>query len=204
MGSRVDRTRTGLMALDVALLLPEPIRARALELSDATWRRGSRGVRLDDSHLPHVTLTQQFVSAIQLDGVLESIDRVVRRFQPLTLSVNGGAKGGSSIWMALERTPALVELHQQLMDALDGFERRTGTAAAFFEGDARQKDVAWVTGYRTKASFEWFRPHVTLGHGSQPPAIPPFAFDATTVAACHLGRFCSCRCVFRSWMLTSE
>jgi hypothetical protein len=63
-------------------------------------------------------------------------------------------------------------------------------------------DVIWVSGFRLKAAFGEFTPHVTLGHGKEPPAIEPFAFDATTVAACHLGRFCTCRRVLANWTLT--
>lgn len=59
----------------------------------------------------------------------------------------------------------------------------------------------WVTGYRLKSSFGAFTPHISLGHGDQPPAIEPLTFTATMVAACHLGRFCSCRTILRSWEL---
>ena len=95
----------------------------------------------------------------------------------------------------------IVSLHERLMDTLRGLERPGGMASAFFEGDARVGDIAWVTGYRLKSSLSAFNPHVTLGHGAEPPHIDPFEFDATTVAACHLGRFCSCRSVLRSWTL---
>ena len=87
------------------------------------------------------------------------------------------------------------------MDALHSFERPGGGPAAFLESAARQGDVAWVTGYRRTASLDAYTPHITLGHADEPPRINPFTFEATSVAACHLGRFCTCREVLRSWEL---
>jgi hypothetical protein len=109
--------------------------------------------------------------------------------------------GSSSIWMSIERTHALVELHTRVLDAARPFDRERGDGSAFFANDARDRDVQWVTGYRTSSSGPSFQPHITLGHGIRPPTIEPVDFDATTVAACHLGRFCSCRRVLREWRL---
>jgi hypothetical protein len=87
------------------------------------------------------------------------------------------------------------------MHGLHGVERPGGTPAAFVDGEARLGDVLWVTTYRVKASFGAFTPHITLGHAAAPPAIEPIVFDASTLAACHLGRFCTCRRILRQWTL---
>ena len=198
---------SALLALDVALLLPPDARERAIRLSSslsppsppASARQAH--FRLDDDHHPHITLTQQFVRAEELDAALERIDETVRGQRPLAIRVTGGGKGHSSVSMAVERSEAIASLHERLMEELRGLERPGGTAAAFFEGDARVGDVAWVTGYRLKSSLSAYHPHVTLGYAADPPSIEPFTFEATTIAACHLGRFCACRKVLRSWEL---
>ena len=192
---------SALLALDVALLLPAQAREQAMQLSAALPAAASHGWRLDAGHLAHITLTQQFVRVDEIDAVLERIDETLRGQAPIAVHVTGGGKSASSVWMAVERTPAITALHERLMEALRGLERPGGTAAAFFEGDARVGDVAWVTGYRLKSSLGSYNPHATLGHAATPPAIAPFEFQATIVAACHLGRFCSCRRVLRSWEL---
>jgi hypothetical protein len=151
--------------------------------------------------MPHVTLTQHFVRVDELDPVFERIDEVLRVQPPLTFHVLGGGKSGHSLTIQIDRTQAISDLHERLMEALRGFERPGGTAAAFFGDDARVADVVWVAGYRLKSSFGAFSPHITLGHGPEPPHIEPFTFEATTVAACHLGRFCSCRRALRTWTL---
>jgi 2'-5' RNA ligase len=190
-----------LLALDVAILPPPDVSRRAMALSAALPQEGSDAFRLDDDHLPHITLTQQFVREDELDLAFEHVGGVLAGFPPLRILATGGGKSGHSIWIAIERTPELVALHERLMEALRGIERPEGTPAAFFGGDGRVGDVLWVTGYRLKSSFGHFVPHVTLGHGAEPPQLDPFAFDAATVAASHLGRFCSCRRVLRNWAL---
>ena len=192
---------TSVVALDVALLLPTDVARRAIELSAALPQEESDGLRLDADHLPHVTLTQLFVREEELDIAFGRIDEVLQAQPPLRLRVAGGGQSDHTIWMTVERTPELVALHEQLMDALRGVERETGGPAAFVDGDARVRDVLWVAGYRLKSSLEQFAPHITLGHAAEPPKIEPFAFDASTVAACHLGRFCTCRRVLRQWTL---
>ena len=103
--------------------------------------------------------------------------------------------------MSIAQTLDLVELHRALMDALSHFERPDGTSAAFADGDARPGDVAWVAGFRRSSSYAAFRPHITLGHSSTLPQVEPLAFEASTIAACQLGRFCTCRRVLRRWEL---
>ena len=190
-----------LLALDVAILPPPDVGERAARLSVTLPAEQSQGLRLDADHLPHITLTQQFVRSDDLDAIFECLDEALRGQPPMTLQVTGGGKGASSVWMDVARTAAISRLHGRLMDALHGFERPGGGPAAFVAGDARQDDVAWVTGYRRTASLSAYTPHITLGHASEPPAVDPWTFEATTVAACHLGRFCTCRQVLRSWEL---
>jgi 2'-5' RNA ligase len=156
---------------------------------------------LDADHHPHITLTQQFIRVDELDAALDRVDETLRGLGPLEVRITGGAKTGHSVWMAVERTERLAQLHERLMETLRGFERPGGGPAAFFGEDARVGDVVWVTGYRLKSSLAAFTPHITLGQSHQPPQIEPCTFIADTVAACHLGRFCSCRTVLRNWQL---
>jgi 2'-5' RNA ligase len=189
-----------LIAVDIAILPPASVARIAIESSAALPRAESHGLLLGtDDYLPHITLLQQFVSAPALSAFLDRIADVVRARLPIALRVTGGGMGSNSVWMSIARTAALVDLHQRVLDAALPFDRALGDATAFVGGDARDRDVQWVTGYRTASSGPSFQPHLTLGHAARPPAIEPFDFEATTVAACHLGRFCSCRRVLRAW-----
>jgi 2'-5' RNA ligase len=193
---------TDLLALDVALLPPPETAARARAVS-ASLPPGDEEHRLmlDDGHLPHVTLTQAFVRANELVAVFDRVDEILLGTPPLRLRVTGGGRGSSAVWMVIEPSHDLQALHERLMEGLRGLERPGGTPGAFHQAEGRVADVLWVAGYRLKSSLGAYQPHITLGHAAEPPAIEPFEFDVSTVAACHLGRFCTCRVVLRRWSL---
>ena len=192
-----------LVAVDVAILPPPDVSARAIALSAALPPDDSERFVLDAEHRPHVTLTQAFIRAEEVDAAFDRVDEVLRGQRPLTLRVTGSGKSGHSVTMAIDRSDELMALHEAVMEALRGYERPGGTPAAFVDGDARVADVLWVTGYRLKSSFGSFTPHITLGHGETAADVEPFSFGANTVAACHLGRFCTCRAVLRVWELSA-
>ena len=189
------------VALDVAILPPPDVMARAMDYSAALPADGSQGLRLDDEHLPHITLTQQFVRQEELDVVFANIEDVLEQQPPLRMRITGSGHSGHTLWLTIERTAELLDLHHRLMDTLRGLERPGGGPSAFYEGAGRVGDVLWVSSFRLEASFGAFTPHITLGHGRRAPDVEPFTFDGTTVAACHLGRFCSCRKILQAWEL---
>jgi 2'-5' RNA ligase len=193
-----------IVALDVAVLPPPEVSQRAIAISASLPAEDFQGLRLDESHLPHITLTQMFARANELDEVFARVDEVVRRATPMPLRITGGGQGTHSVWIDIEKTPALMQLHEQLMDALRGLERPDGGTGGFFDDNARLRDVLWVTGYRLKSSLHHYTPHITLGHGTAPPAIEPSDFVADMVAVCHLGKFCTCRTVLRQWKLSES
>ena len=190
-----------LIALDVAVLPPPDVAARAVALSAALPEFESPPLRLDADHLPHITLMQLFARFNELDLVMSTVNDVVIDVPPLLLRATGGGHGANTVSIAIEKAPPLVALHERLMEALRGLERPDGGTGAFLGDDARLRDVLWVAGYRLKSSFHHFEPHITLGHGSEPAALEPFTFEADTVAVCHLGRYCTCRRVLRQWRL---
>jgi 2'-5' RNA ligase len=192
------------VAIDIAILPPADVSAHAIALSTALPRAESRGLQLGPGFLPHITLTQQFVSRGVLDQAIAQVDRALRRQPPLPLRVTGGGRGSNSVWMAIARTPALVRLHERLLDVTAAFEAAGGDASAFVDGDARDRDVRWVREFRRESSFARFTPHITLGHASEPPCVEPFDFVATRIAMCPLGRFCTCRRIIRAWELAKS
>lgn len=181
--------------------------ARAVALSAALRPRhpGSEAahgrLQLNDEHLPHVTLTQHYVRETNLERAFAQVETVLAGHEPIPLVVSGSGRSRHTLWMTVTRTPELLDLHERLMAAMRGFEHPGGGRDAFFDDDARVRDVLWVAGFRLQASGSAFTPHITLGHGDEAPAFEPMACTATTVAACHLGRFCTCRRVLRSWDL---
>ena len=195
---------SAVFAIDVAILPPPDVSQRAVDLSAQLPKEESEGLLLGPEYLPHITLLQQAVDSNDLPTLLDRLGAVIERLAPMSLRVTGGAMGSRSVWMEIERTNSLVDLHARVLEVSQPFDAHVADHLAFFGGDARDRDVRWVSGYRTESSGARFRPHVTLGHAARPPAIEPFTFEASTVAACHLGRFCSCRRVLRGWTLNAS
>ena len=190
-----------LIALDIAILPPPPVARRAIELSAALPATEPQGLRLGAHMLPHITLTQHFVQADEMENVLDRVAAEIAGFDPVPLTVSGAGRSRSAVWMAIDQTPLLTDLHRRLMDALREFEHEGGLPAAFVDGEGRPGDVEWVANFRRTSSYASFDPHITLGHAATLPEVERLTFDAATIAACHLGKFCTCRRVFRQWEL---
>ena len=194
------------LAVDVAVLLPDALLQPLLRLN-ATLLPPPDGFRFDDTHLPHVTLAQQFIAAARLPDVIRETAAVLRGAGPLRLLPAGMSRGRTASTVRLVPTEPLTRLHAGLMDRLQPFEAGPGEETAFFSNTgepARGADVEWVRQFRTQAAYGRFDPHVTLGVGPLLRLDPLRGADATRAALCHLGRFCTCRRVLAEWSLTAH
>ena len=194
----------GLLAVDVAVLLTDPLLQPVLRLN-AELLPPPGGFRFDDTHLPHVTLAQLFIAAARLPDVIHEAEAVTRDCAPLRLAPAGASRGRTASTVRLEPTDALMRLHSRLMDRLQRFESVQGDATAFLAAGglpARDADVEWVRQFRTHAAYDGFDPHVTVGVGALQEPGPLPAADGARVALCQLGRFCTCRRILAEWTLT--
>ncbi|MBI4459940.1 MAG: 2'-5' RNA ligase family protein [Acidobacteria bacterium] len=195
------------LAVDVAVLLPEPIQQCVRALNAALRLQRKEGFRFDASHLPHVSLVQQFVRRENLSALVQRLDSVLGRKTTPPLRVIEIGRGDTTSHFLLQRTPELLRLHETLMDLAASFEELSGTTDAFFSDDepARLSDVEWVLQFRSRSSYKNFSPHITLGIGSFPKAPEdlrlPLDFVGERIALCQLGRSCTCRTVIREWGL---
>ncbi len=192
-----------ILAIDVAVLVPDPVAAVAAETSRRLAARHREALRLDDAHHPHITLAQQFIDESRLPELLEELDRLLRHEPGLALRVAGAAADHGTIALTVDESPDLQRLHESIMDAIEPFESPDGGPDAFqSQGETiRGEDVEWVRNYREDSAYAHYRPHVTLGHGVRAPLVEPIEFRAARVAVCRLGRFCTCRAILREWPL---
>lgn len=193
---------TRLLALDVVLLLPGAATSAVARLN-ARLQSPPAGFRFDDTHLPHITLVQQFVRGADLGAVVRALGHIAAQFPPIALRGAGLARGRTATSLAVTDGATLQRLHARVLDRLGPYTAPPGDAAAFVaEGEpARDADVAWVRHFRAQAAGPRFEPHVTLGVGELGGAAPRIEFTATELAACHLGLFCTCRRVLEAWPL---
>lgn len=197
---------SGFLAVDVAILLPDALLQPLLRLNAALLPPRD-GFRFDATHLPHVTLAQQFIPAAQLPEFVLGAEAALHGCAPLRLLPAGLSHGRTASTVRLEPTDALIRLHTRLMDRLRRFESAPGDATAFLSAGGlppRDADVEWVRQFRTHAAYERFDPHVTVGIGTLREPGPLPAADGARVALCQLGRFCTCRRILAEWTLTAQ
>jgi 2'-5' RNA ligase len=172
---------------------------------NATLAAGrGEALRFDATHLPHLTLAQQFVERARLADLFAALDRILRHEPGVPLRIAGAVADGLTVQLAVEISPDLQRLHELVMDTIEPFESPEGGADAFrAHGETiRPKDVDWVRSYRENAAYVHYRPHVTLGHAEVTPPFEAVDFHADHLAVCQLGRFCSCRLTLKDWRLS--
>jgi hypothetical protein len=189
------------MAVDIALVPPGWVqdKARAVNLMfDGT----PDGFRFDDTRVPHVSLAQFFTARASLPVLIGAVDLVLRGRRPFDLRVLTIAANGRTVAYILDRTPELLLLHDDLMNAVQEWETGGAADAFYSEGEPpRDKDIAWVRSFRTEAGYGKFIPHITLGFGAAPQPEQPFDFTAGQIGLFQLGRFCTCRQLLCDWRL---
>jgi len=190
-------------ALDVALLLPPILQRRIIRLN-SMLSRPPDGFLFNKYHLPHITLSQFFVTSANYSACKRTITSIVDNFGPISIRTGKIIQGRTASTVEIEPNKSLLELHAQLMDQLQNVESHVGNHSAFssHSHSPRPADVRWVKHFRSRAAYNNFSPHVTVGIGHLSRPCPPTHVLATTIATCHLGRFCTCARVFDTWTLT--
>ena len=197
------------LAIDIALLLPAGLRQRLTALNH-TLRPPPNGFSFDSTHLPHLTLVQQFARRKDLEEITEITGEILSAQAPLELVTTDVSCAHVSSTLGIGLTHELGLLHRRLMHGLEPFVARDRASAeaapnAFWSDDEppRRADIEWVAQFRLQSAFERFDAHITIGAGALAAQIDPTRFVATEVALCHLGRFCTCRRVLSAWTLTA-
>ena len=196
-------TDSTVLAIDVAFLLPEPLKRLVIAFNERMLPPPD-GLRFDATHLPHLTLVQQFVRRTALDQIHRVVTEAVSGLDAPTLMTTNVRVGRVAGTLGVARTAELFALHRHLLDVLAPFQTTTAGPGAFFaDGDiARSTDIEWVGSFRQRSALTSFDPHITLGVGRMETTVTPSRCLATELALFHLGRFCTCGRALNRWTLT--
>jgi hypothetical protein len=191
-----------LIAIDVLLEPDRTMIGKSNALNARLRENYPAGYELDATHVPHVTLLQRFVRAKDLDAVTAAIAKVLAAEQPTELKLKTKSLeyvmwGGVAVTaLVVERTPELMRLHHNIIDAVAPFSVSGGTAAAFVGAEANAESVGWVETFVPKSSGENYLPHVTVGVATEAflkqlkgAPFETFTFRPDGVAVYQLGDF---------------
>ena len=194
-------------AINIALLLPNPL-VRLMITLNRRLRMPPNGFLFDSTHLPHLTLVQQFARQRDLVAIADTVANIIRNQIPLALTTTHISCAQSST-LGIGLTGELATLHGRLMECLEPFRDASASDdeddGFWTDGDGpRLADIKWATTFREQSAFHRFKPHITLGMGTLEARIPPTEFTATQIVMCQLGRFCTCRRILKAWTLTGS
>lgn len=191
------------IAVALAILLPVEVQQTAQRLNERFGQSGNQGFRFDESHRPHITLGQHFVSKAKFPEIRTRIDELVSEHEPIEIHVTGAQDGRTAQILSIKRVAPLQRLHEAAMDAMAPYELSTSEPDSFQSDGVppRSADILWVATFRNRSSYGRYAPHITIGIGTQPFTIEPFQFTAHEIAMYQLGRFCTCRNQLARWSL---
>ena len=209
---------TGLTAIDILLTFDEAAVERAKALNVVLRRDLPSGFALDETHQPHVTVLQRYVGDDDLDGVFAAVDDVIASADIATLRLHAVNLAGAEfetppgtllVSMDIAPAPALLALHEALVEAVAPFARSGGVAAAFVttadEPAINAATIAYVESFVPARSGRRYAPHMTVGVGGKDlverlKASPfvDFELSPRTAAVYQLGNFGAARRVLMS------
>lgn len=193
----------GLVAIDILLEPDAALADRARALNSQLRPSDPRGFALDATHVPHVTLIQQFVRQGDVARLGDVIGMVLEGTPaPAELNVTGlelsAWNGSVMVSIGIERSAMLARLQAALVASLIPFVAPAGDASAFVRDPPdTQIDAAtidYVSGFLLKRTGENYEPHVTVGVASKAAAealkAKPFerrSYGVARVAAYQIG-----------------
>ena len=114
--------------------------------------------------------------------------------------------------IVVEPTDDLLRCQQKLIDAVEPFTVKTGTATAYVttkeDPEINQPTIDYVAAFVPNASGKKFNPHVTIGLATQDvlkklvdEKFEPFTFSPAGVSVYHRGNFGTAQKKLKSWEL---
>jgi 2'-5' RNA ligase len=210
-----------LTAIDVLLNPDEALVKKAFEVNERLIHEFSKGFKLDESHVPHISILQRYVRTKDLDKVFDAVKNVissenVASFQLTAVKIECIASEGSLGLAAIVISPTkdLLNFQSKLIDALKPYIEKNGTSTAYYvtpeeDPNINEATLEYVENYIPDHSGKNFVPHVTVGVNtieslekiSNEP-FTPLKSSPVNIAVYHLGNYGTARKVLKEWNLS--
>jgi hypothetical protein len=208
--------QNAITAIDI-LLEPDATMIQHAEAINARLlKHFPKGFSLDATHRPHITIAQRFVRTADLDKVYAATEKILANAKPAGWILKAfkqyfmaaGPIGGAGI--VVEPTADLLNLQQNVLDAVAPFVVETGTAAAFVttpeDPEINPVGINYIVTFIPKASGKNFNPHVTTGIGTveylnamMAEPFEAFTFSPVAASVYQLGNLGTARKKLKTW-----
>jgi len=183
------------IAIDIALLPPEEIMEKAIEINN---QLAGDPIELNKKNcLPHISLCMGAVEEENLSKIKEIINEIGKNFSKLFLTIN--KIDDEHICFEFKNNEDLQRLHEEIMTKLLPYLFYNATIDMCFSPPfVSERTLFWINNYKDKFCFQNFYPHITLGISKLKSRKLNIDFTASKLAICHLGNYCTCRKVLYS------
>jgi len=195
------------IAIDIVLLPPDKVMQICKKINAKLWSQTKIGFPFDDTHLPHISLMQQYVKTNQLVEVGNVIELIASKTKSLSLKITGieteEFDGSNVSSFEITKSAEILKLHESLLQAMELYST-TGDQKSWYQDPGEiivDAILDYTNSFREKYSHDKFQPHITLGFGPTPIFNQPLSFTASRLAICRLGNNDTCRKILKEWVL---
>jgi hypothetical protein len=205
-------------AIDILLEPDATMVKHAQAANERLLKDFPKGFALGKSHQPHISCMQRYVKTADLVKVYVAVGKVLAEEKPSAWKLKAYKyyyipwKDIGLAGIVIEPTDELIRYQKKVMDAVEPFTVKTGTAAAFVttkeDPDINQPTIDYVAAFVPNETGKKFNPHVTIGLASQDylkklleERFESFTFSPVSVSVYHLGNFGTARKKLEGWTL---
>jgi len=169
--------KQNIIAIDVLLIPSEEMYAQSLQLNALINQNNPETIKLDENHVPHITLLQCFIkeedltkvtNALEVDNIFEGLFETIKNDSLKAESLfYYEDKEESFAMIAVEKSNFLMRLHEKIIELIQPYTVKNGSQISFIqnpdESPISESTVTYVPEFIDKHSFGNFDPHISLG-----------------------------------------
>ncbi len=205
-----------LTAIDILLDPDENIVERAVEINKRLLEEYPLGFKLDESHIPHISILHCYVRTKDLEKVYSVVENVMKSENVTSLQLTAVKieyKASSDLTgiasIIISPVDILLNFQTKLIDALKPYMKNNSTAAAYVTSDEESNNnttLKYVENFIPDHSGNNFTPHITVGVNSlesleklvNEPFIP-LKFSLVSIAIYLIGNNGTVSKVLKEW-----
>jgi glycosyltransferase involved in cell wall biosynthesis/2'-5' RNA ligase len=194
------------IAVDVVLLPPDEIVDKAIEVNQALIKTFDNKIVLNKQNcFPHLSLAMGSIKKDDIPEIDTVLKDIAENFYPITLTISDICAetiptGEKVSGFEIIKTKDLQLLHETVMNKLSPYFTYDVSSDMIYTLPNQQVEEVttyWIENYPKESSFEKFSPHITIGIGEVEGETCglkfPIQFNASKLALCHFGNYCTCR-----------
>lgn len=198
-----DSKNDEIIAIDILITLPETVEDYAVKLNQEIRLTNPENFKLDEHHIPHITLLQCYVLKSDLPEIESLLVPTYEFIRDQNLRITelqyNSTNEESFSSLGIEKSTALMTLHKFVINRLEPFIQKRGSSEAYVKNPDNspidQFTIDYVPKFVSHHSHENYNPHISLGVAkkslldSLQSDFKPLKFKASTVAMYQLGAY---------------